>query len=115
MYMTFYIDNHSQGQNTEFPKVFNSVNYISLQNVNSSFNCTNLNDINNIIVYRESHKNCKCNCVFQISSSTVVYISVKCCLQICKSLDILCFGPVFVNKFSAIRQTYLGSVVQLTK
>ena len=62
----------SQGQNTEFPKVYNSVNLVYI-----------------IVVYKESHGNYDVNYVAQISTLHGLHF---CKLQ---SLEVLCFGPVF--------------------
>ena len=64
----------SQRQNTEFPKVYNSVNLVYI-----------------IVVYKESHGNYDVNYVAQISTSTYTGLHF-CKLQ---SLEVLCFGPVF--------------------
>ena len=84
----------SQGHNTEFPKVYNSVNYtVDYRNVNIC-RCTNLSNIAYIIVYKGSHGDYNVNYVVQIITSTGVNISVN-YLQSCTPLEILCFGPVF--------------------
>ena len=90
----------SQGQNTEFPKVYNSVNYtVDYRNVNVC-RCITLNNIAYIIVYKGSHGDYNVNYVDQIITSTGANISVNyCSLQSCTPLEILCFGSVFVIAF----------------